>query len=84
MKYVLTIKIIPAINAVAKIAFGSVFSASLVSSASDDSASKPVKEKQRMVAPPIKAPTEVKSFQNGASDYNSALSGFSVPSAYVP
>ena len=80
----LTIKIIPASNAVEKIAFGSVFSASLVSSASEDKASKPVKEKHSTVAPPIKALIEVISFQKGVNDHNSALSGLSVPSAYTP
>ena len=78
------IKMTPARSAVEKIAFGSVFSASFVSSASEDKASKPVKEKHSTVAPPIKALIEVISFQKGVSDHNSALSGFNVPSAYTP
>ena len=61
----LIIKITPANNAVKKIAFGKVFSVSLVSSARELSESKPVNEKHSKVAPVINAPIEVSSFQNG-------------------
>ena len=60
------INTIPANRAVKKIAFGSVFSVSLVSSASELKESNPVNEKQSKVAPVINAPTEVNSFQNGS------------------
>ena len=63
-------KITPAISAVKKIAFGKVFSVSLVSSASELSESKPVNEKQSRVAPVINAPTEVSSFQKGSKLHN--------------
>ena len=70
MKYVLMMKITPAIKAVKKIALGNVFSVSFVSSASELSESKPVKEKQSNVAPVISAPTVVNSFQNGSRLHN--------------
>ena len=56
----------PANNAVKNIAFGKVFSVSLVSSAKELKESNPVKEKQSKVAPVINAPTVVISFQNGS------------------
>ena len=70
MKYVLMMKITPAIKAVKKIALGNVFSVSFVSSASELSESKPVKEKHSNVAPVISAPTVVNSFQNGSRLHN--------------